>query len=48
MTLLAPLMSDQEQQATVDRHRGVLQDKLGRPYALPTPEAMGVTAGVAM
>lgn len=44
--LLGGLMGEVQQQATIDRLKGTLQDKLGMMRVLPTPEAMGAVPGV--
>jgi hypothetical protein len=44
--LLGGLMSEVQQQATIDRLKGTIQDKLGMMRVLPTPEGMGAVPGI--
>lgn len=44
--LLGGLMSEVQQQATIDRMKAALQDKMGRMRLLPTPAAMGAVPGM--
>lgn len=44
--LLGALMSEAQQDATVKRLQGALQDKLGMMRVLPTPEALGAVPGI--
>jgi hypothetical protein len=44
--LLGGLLSEVQQQATIDRLKGTIQDKLGMMRVLPTPEAMGAVPGI--
>ena len=44
--LLGGLMSEGVQNATLDKLKGALQDKLGMMRVLPTPEALGATPSI--
>jgi len=44
--LIGALMSDREQQNTIDRLKGTLQDKLGMMRVLPSEAALGAVQGV--
>jgi hypothetical protein len=44
--LLGAVMSDQQQQTTVDRLKAALQDKLGTMRVMPSPDSLGATPGI--